>query len=377
MAGLSRGPREGWLFLLLLGAVVLTPAVSLASAAWVEDLQIVPELGLFALLIGFVLSKLPVRGWIAHLLALEVGLVLIGFYFAAGLQGSDWLERFSALGVRIWIWLEAAVSGGISNDTMLFNLLMSALAWYLGYASAWLAFRRQAVWFALVTSGGALLVNLSYMAPSDALGYFLVFLLASMVLLIRSTLYERERDWHRADAEYNHSVAWGFLWKGGLLSAALVALAWAMPMGTVNAAVAENWTQVTGPWQSLQGQFDRLFASVGASTLNAEGNRFTKTLALKGAIEQGRDVVLQVASPRADYWATQVYDRYTGQGWMSTAAQTVRLEATDDRLQQANRYAGRVEVEQRFRILAARSSNLFAASSPVQFSSAVMADFVE
>ncbi|HEX9014752.1 MAG TPA: transglutaminaseTgpA domain-containing protein [Chloroflexota bacterium] len=374
MTKLASGPREGWLSLFLLFAIVLTPAVSLAQAAWVAGLDVVPKLTLVGLLLGVVLAKSRVRAWLAHLFTAEFGLFLIGFYVAADMPGATWLEKFDSLRERIWTWIAAAISGGISNDTMLFVLLMSIAGWFLGYAAAWLAFRKNNVWFALVASGSALLVNISYVSVQDSVGYFLVYLFASMLLLIRTTLYERERDWHRSDADYNRSLSWGFLWKGAALSVTIVILAWAMPTGTVNASVAENWAQVTGPWQGLQGEFDRMFASVGASTVKAEGNRFTKTLALKGAIELGPSLVMQVASPRPDYWATQTYDKYTGQGWVSSSTETTRLDANDNRLTDTSQYAGRVDIEQHFMVVAGRSTNLYAASSPVKLSLPVNAE---
>jgi transglutaminase-like putative cysteine protease len=373
MFRLFSGPREGWLSLLLLLIVVLSPTVSLADAAWADGLSITPWLALLAVLMGTTLAKLRVRGRIAHLFASEIGLVTIGFYFAASLPGQDWAERFWGLGYRVWVWLDAAFGGGISNDVMLFTLLMALMAWFLGYASAWLVFRRHNVWFALVACGSVLLVNLSYVPP-NSLAYFLAFLLASMLLLMRVTLYKKESDWSRGDADYSHSLMWSFLWRGAILSVVIVAIAWAMPTGSVNASVAENWSYVTGPWQNLQSEFDRMFASVGASSAKAEGNRFSKTLALKGAIEMGPDIVMQVASPKPDYWATQVYDKYTGQGWMSSAPQTTRLDSNDQRLAGTNTYSGRLDMEQRFRILVGRSTSIFAASSPVKLSLPVNAE---
>jgi transglutaminase-like putative cysteine protease len=373
MFKLIPGPREGWLSLLLLLMVVLSPAVSLADAAWVEHLSVVPWLALFAVLLGTALAKLPVREWIAHLFATEIGLLLTAFYFASALPGNDWAERFWWLGYRVWIWLDAAFGGGISNDTMLFALLMALLTWLLGYISAWFAFRRHSVWIALVGSGSVLLVNLSYVPP-NSLTYFLVFLLVSMLLLVRVTLYQKERDWSHVDAEYNRSITWSFLWRSTFLSIAIVAAAWIMPTGTVNASVAENWSNVTGPWQNLQAEFDRVFASVGASTAKAEGNRFSKTLALKGAIDLGADLVMQVSAPKPDYWATQAYDKYTGQGWMSSSSETTRLDSNDQRLASTSMYQGRLDLEQRFRVLVGRSTSLFAASSPVKLSLPVNAD---
>ena len=376
MSRLISGPREGWLSFLLLMVVVLSPAVSLANANWVDNLSIVPWLAFLSVLLGTILAKLPVRGWIAHLFAIEVGLVGMGFYFAAGLKGQDWADKFWGLGQRIWIWIDAAYSGGISNDVLLFVLLMALMAWFMGYISAWLVFRKHNVWFTLVASGSALLVNLSY-NPPNSLTYFLVFMLSSMLLLIRTTLYLKEHDWNRADADYNRSLTWDFLWRGGLLSAVIVALAWVMPTGTVNASVAENWSNVTGPWQDLQSGFDRMFASVGASTANTDVNRFSKTLALKGAIELGSDLVMEVSSPKPDYWATQAYDKYTGQGWMSSAPQVARLDANDQRLADTSLYAGRMDLEQHFQVEAGRSTSIFAADNVVKLSLPVNAEYFD
>ncbi len=373
MLRLIHGPREGWLSLLLLMAVVLSPAVSLADASWVDGLWIVPWLAFLSLLLGFILAKLPVRGPIAHLFALEVGLVGIGFYFAALGPRGDWEERFLWLFGRIWAWLEVVFSGGMGNDNMLFALLMSLLAWFLGYLSAWLTFRRHDILLPIVACASALLLNLSYGAPNPE-SNILVVLMASLLLLIRITLFEKERDWGRAGAEYHRGLTWNSLWGSALLSAGLLAVAWTLPIGSVNAAVAENWYRVTGPWQGLQEEFDRLFASIGTMGGKVEGNRFAKTMALKGAIELGTDPVMVVWSPLPEYWATQTYDEYNGHGWVSTAEQTSRLEANNEQLASVTTYRGRLDVEQRYKLLSGRTSNVFAATSPVKLSLPVYAD---
>jgi transglutaminase-like putative cysteine protease len=373
MVRLILGPREGWLTLALLMVVVLSPAVSLAGAEWVDGLWIVPVLAFIAVLLGFVLSKLPVRWPVAHLFALEVGLVGIGFYFAALGPRGDWEERFGWLFGRIWAWLQLVFGGGMGNDNMLFALLMSLVAWLLGYLSAWWTFRGHSVLLPIVACASALLLNLSYGAPDQELS-LLVLLMASMLLVIRMTLFQKEADWARAGAEYRRGITWNSLGASSLLSAGVLAVAWALPIGSVNAAVAESWYRVTGPWQGLQVEFDRLFASIGTAGGKVEGNRFAKTMALKGAIELGQDLVMLVSSPLPEYWATQTYDQYNGHGWISTADQTSRLDANDPQLASTSIYRGRVDLEQHFKLVAGRTSNIFAATSPVKFSLPVYAD---
>lgn len=367
------GPREGWLSLLLLIVVVICPAYSLADAAWVDNLWVAPWLALFSVLLGVVLAKLPVRGRVAHPFALVIGLGLVGTFFATIPPQGDWDERFLWLGGRVWAWLEIAFGGGMSNDDMLFALLMGMTAWLLGYLSAWLAFRMHNVWPVLVACGSGLLLNLSYGA-SDPWRYFLVFLVASMLLLVRVTLSQREPHWDRADVQENRGLTWSFLWRSALLSVLILVTAWTVPAGSVHADVAESWYNITGPWQGLQVEFDRLFSSVGSTTGRVEGNRFGKTLALKGAIELGPEPVMVVASPMPEYWAAQTYDRYTAQGWMSTAPQSTRLDANDERLMTTSLYQGRRDIEQRFKLLKARITTVFAATSPVKLSLAVYAD---
>ena len=373
MYGVIRGPREGWLFLLLLLAVVLSPALSLAGAAWVEDLWAVPWLAFSAVLLGFVLAKLPVRSPVAHLFALETGVAVIGTLFANLSDKEPWNEKFYWLWERIWAWIQVVFGGGMSNDTMIFALIMALTAWLLGYLAAWLAFRHHSVWLSLLACGTGLLVNLSYGGPNQ-FAYFLLFLLAAMLLLSRLTLFQRQRDWETADAEHPSRVTFGFLARSGLVSAVIVILAWMMPTGAVDASVAEGWYQITGPWQGLQVEFDRVFASVGSSTKQAEGNRFTNTLALKGAIELGQEPVMLVSSPVPEYWGARTYDRYTNQGWLSSASESTRLDSNDPRLAGASAYQARIDVEQRFKLLAGGMSSIFAAGIPVSIDVPTYAD---
>ena len=80
--------------------------------------------------------------------------------------------------------------------------------------------------------------------------FFVVYLLASMLLLLRLTAYEKEKDWERVGAGYTPGGVGGFL-ERVLLSIAVMLLGWAMPVGHVNAVVAENWYRWMEPWESF------------------------------------------------------------------------------------------------------------------------------
>jgi len=374
MIRLLSGPKEGWISLPLLVAVVLSPALSLVEARWVRDLGILPWVALAAILLGTVLAKLPVRGPVAHLFAAEIGLLAIATYFARMPRGAPWGERILWLWDRVWSWLTIAFGGGISTDTMLFGMLMALAAWTLGYLSAWFVFRRHNPWPPLVLCGAGLILNLSYMV-SDTTMYVVVFLLAAMLLLVRLTLFDKERDWERAGAEYSRSLRWSLLRSGAILSGGILAAVWVMPVGNVNASVAENWYKFTEPWQGFQSEFGRVFATFAVPVDPAEEERFGRTMALGGGVELGSEPVMLVASPKPEYWGAQVYDRYTGQGWLSTADQVTRLDANDSRLGSVSSYRSRQEVEQRYKLLTARSTRtILAAGMPSRLSLAAFVD---
>jgi transglutaminase-like putative cysteine protease len=377
LSRLISGPREGWLTLLLSMAITLCPALSLASADWVEDLWVVPWLAFVSLLLGTVLAKLPVRWPVAHLFSVEIGLLVVATLFAKMPQGAPWGERILWLWDRIRVWFEIVFGGGISNDTMLFALLMALLAWFLGYLTAWFIFRRHNPWPPMVLCGSVLLVNLSYLESDPGL-FFVVYLLASMLLLLRLTAYEKEKDWERVGAGYTPEWRWRLLRGGVLLSIAVMLLGWAMPVGHVNAVVAENWYRWLEPWEGFQSEFDRLFAVASPSASRTEDDRFGRSLALGGVVELGTEPVMLVASPKPGYWGAQAYDKYTGQGWLSTADKVTRLDAGDQKLSSsAYLYRGRQEVEQRFKWLGGRTRLIYATGSPVRFGMPVFAEHFE
>ena len=376
MIRLVSGPQEGWLTLLLLTAVVLSPALSLADAAWVEDLWIVPRLAFCSILLGTALAKLPVRGPVAHLFAAVTGLLTVATCFAKMPPGAAWGERILWLSDRVSTWLKVAFGGGVSNDAMLFGLLMALTAWTLGYVSAWFTFRRYNPWPSLVLCGSGLLLNLSYVGD-DSGPYLLLFLLSGLLLLVRITICERERSWARFNAELGSEPRRRSLMNGVLVSAGVLACAWAMPVGSVNASLAEGWYVATEPWHDLQAEFGRLFAAIGSTARAPEESRFGKALPLKGVVELGPEPVMLVASPRPEYWAAQTYDRYTGQGWISSADRVTRLEANDSRLAATGLYRGRLEIEQRFKVLSGRASTVFAAGLPLRLSIATWAEHAE
>lgn len=355
------------LSLAFLVVVVLAPPASLAAAGWVAELDSAPRLALVGLVVGLIAARARLSGLLVHSLGLIVGFEANLVYFARLMDAPDWQAQLNLLGGRVNAWLEAAASGGASNDTLMFALTMSALAYVLGYFSAWLVFRSHAAWLAIVPNGATVLLNLSFASP-DLMPYFFVYLIASLLLLVSVDQTRRELRWAAAGVPFQRGLH-GLVYSGAAVAvAAVIGGAWLLPVGTLSDEVARVWSDFTAPWQSVESHFDRLFASVQGSERSSRGLAFGRTLAPRGAFELGQQPVLLVSAPGARYWRARTFDRYTGQVMVGSETESRWFDAEATLPEGDEQFEARAEFEQRVRIVANQATMLFAAESPLRAS---------
>ncbi len=354
----GESPSTIALVLLLVGA----PAASVTAADWADYLGWLPIFAAGGVLFALFLSRRRLPAPVAHLVALAFGVAFVCLHFMTLAERGNFIDRGVWLNARIGAWLDAAVSGGASSDTLLFSLTMSLLAWFLGYASGWFAFRERAPWWAILPNGCAILVNLSY-APPELLPFLVVYLLAALLLLIDLTLQRRAERWGGAEPAVV-GTARHLMLAGAIISGSLLVVAWAMPSGGISERVAQVWYDLTGPWQTFQSHFDRLFAALNAPERSARGLNFGRTLAPRAAFELGEQPVLAIKAREPRYWRAATYDRYTGQVFVSSEPNTLRVEAQEVRTPNTERLEARQDFEQRVQLLASQTTMLFAADAP-------------
>src|SRR5947208_2267275 len=68
--------EEGWLSVLLLLVMVLSTVWSIDQAHWVEDTGLLFPLALAGVVVGMLLARSPLRGWVAILLGLVAGVAV-------------------------------------------------------------------------------------------------------------------------------------------------------------------------------------------------------------------------------------------------------------------------------------------------------------
>lgn len=359
--------REGWLATLLVAALVVMPAVSVQAAGWSERLEPVPWIALAGVGAGAAIARTRLQKMAAHLAGLSVGLILVTFQYAWFIPVDPLSERLQGFVHRVAEWLQAAFSGMASTDNLLFAYTMGLLAWLIGYVGSWGAFRALNPWWTILPSGAALLLNLSYAQP-DLLPLIFLHLGVSFALLVHLNSVATAVRWRSEGVEHTLNQGTGFALTSVAVGVAIIFAAWRMPVGEVHRGVAGAWETVAGPWQALQVNFDRLFASLSPSPQSGRGLAVSQTMAPRGAFELGDKPIMRVAGREPAYWRAATYDLYTGRVMTTSQTTPQRLDRRQPIDGTIETEEGRKFVEYTVTLLAPSSSVVYAPDAPVTVS---------
>ncbi|MBN1993273.1 MAG: transglutaminase domain-containing protein [Anaerolineae bacterium] len=302
----------------LAAGMVLTVAWAISATGWVKDgLDIVVYVGLAAVIIGLMLARSLLPGSIAHLFSIVIG-VACSFWTTSRLLPDQytWPERWEDLMFRLNYWYNQAIQGGVSHDNLMFILQMGVIVWAMGYLTIWFVFRSGKVWHAIVPGGLVLIINLYY-APKDITFWFLIYLLLSLLLVIRFNLFNQEAKWRTEGVFFQPDISFDFLRDGLIFSALVIGLAWITP--PVLTETPDLFEEFQGTWHDLQSHWNRLYADLNYRDPGQIGT-FGQSFTLGGPRQLTDEPIMDVnlTGGSGGYWRATVYDEYTGLGWRNT-----------------------------------------------------------
>lgn len=303
--------KEGWFSLFLLATVVYSTIWCVQAVGWVQHLNVLSLTTALGLIAGLIAAKqIRFPRFLLHAIAAVSGL-LIAFWQTAG---ADYGGNTTALVAGLRQWLHIALAGGASNDDSIFLLFITALGFLLAYTSAWLVYRTRRPWLVIVANAVVLLINLDNV-ESGYVVFLIVFLIASLLLLLRFNLHESIQRWREQGLRYGDDLGWDFMQAGALVSIGVLILAWILPWGYVNAAASQIWSAQSNPVVQFQNDWNRLVSVSGGINAANHGN-FADTLALGGNPNLNNDVVFIVKSGDAtQYLASRSFETYDGRNW--------------------------------------------------------------
>nr|BBH95193.1 transglutaminase [Thermogemmatispora argillosa] len=313
--------EEGYFSLVLVTVVVYSTIWSVQVAGWVAHLEVLTLTTALGLLLGLLAVRQRwLSPWLVQPLALVFGLFIAYWQTAT----ADFNGSFPLLFAALRAWLVIALAGGTSSDDSIFLFLITALSFWLAYASVWLVYRTRLPLLMILLNGAVLLINLSNV-PIGYLIFLFVFLCASLLLLLRFSLFESMRRWKRLGLRCADDLGWDFMQAGLLVSLAVVILSWILPGSYVNAEAAQIWDLDSNPWVQVENAWNRLIAVNGGVIPSNRGN-FTNSLVLGGNPHLNNDVVFRVTSSEGgQYIASLAYDTYDGRGWSTSPTYGISL----------------------------------------------------
>ena len=317
---------EGWFSLFLLAVVVYSTIWSVEAANWVDHTNILTLTTLIGLVVGVLAAKQHrIPRLFVHALAIGFGL-LFAFWQTAG---ADYNGSIPAFSHSIYQWIALALSGGTSSDDSIFLFLITALGFLLAYTSAWLVYRTRKPWLMILANAIVLLINLSNIEDGYIV-FLVVFLIASLLLMLRFNLYESSVAWKRKGLRCADDLGWEFMQAGALISLGILIFAWLLPWGYINDTAAQIWSADNNPWVQLENTWNRLVSVDGGVNAPNRGN-FTDTLVLGGNPNLNNDIVFTVKTPDGNsydqYLASLSYDTYNGHsGWSVGSTEAFTLQ---------------------------------------------------
>lgn len=326
-------PEDGWFTLILLALSVYITVFSIESVTppWAPGMGILTATTTLGLLLGYLAvqqGRLP--GVLVHSVAVALGIVF------AFLQASDAVLQGDRLLLlqHVSNWFQRAiVSGGQSSDNTVFLLFLAILTFLLAYISVWLVLRTRRPWLTLLANGVVLLINLNWATP-DKLIFLLLFLLVSLLLLVRFTLAENMRRWKARGLRFSPDLSWDFMQAGAIFAVAVLLVAYLLPIGAANQQLQDWAASPRNPLTSLQAKFSQIFAGVVGSGQGGGGvNFFDASYRLRGTVSLPTTKILHYTTPTStddasQYLITETYDSYDGvASWSSTTGQQVLAKA--------------------------------------------------
>lgn len=308
-------PRAGWLSLGLLAVMALAVAWSVQGAQWLEQLEFLAPVALWAVLAGALLGMLR-RSivWTLPLGAVFGTFVVLwtvgGEYFPALDQGG----RLLALRTELLNWLVVVVRTGYPAEMSPYAIGLGALMFATAFAAAYAVYRHHRVLDAILLLGAAIVTNVSA-TLTDLFGHLLLFVIAALLLWLRAALVDRQDGWQRRRVNENLEVPAAIMRSGIIFAAGSVALAWALTTVAVAAPLTGAWRSFDVAWSGVRDNFEGVLGSLTNPNSRISGNSFGPSFNVQGEWVSRDDEVLVLAAPRPLYLRTATYDHYNGRGF--------------------------------------------------------------
>jgi transglutaminase-like putative cysteine protease len=317
---------EDWLTLALATGATLTVSAGLEQSGWSDDMPPITIVSLIAIVASMFIARSGLSVLAAWPLAVLAGMLVV-FWQTLELVGPGNLEqRLDAIYFRFETWFDLAFHGGVSNDSLPFNVLVLSLTWLGVFLFGWSVFRWQNAWIGLIPGGVTLFLDMA-LVGDNLEGSVLLYMLFGFLLVMRTNLMSRMYVWRRDGTPYPSLLSLSFLNFSFWTLVALILVAWLAPVGPFSTP-APVTAMVRGV-EEIGANFVRLSGPLKVKRVVPVHN-YTGVLPFQGGINLGEREVMtvRVNDPAISGLVRlrgAVYDEYAGGGWKAGGRTSVDL----------------------------------------------------
>ena len=310
-------PRAGWLSLGLVAVMALSVAWSVQDAAWLDRLDYLAPLAVWAVLAGALIGVVRM----SIVFALPLGAV-IGAGFVLWAIGGEYFTPLSQLGrleglrEELIEWTRVVLTSGYPAQMSPYAIGLGILMWTVAFTASYVVYRYHRVIDAILLLGAAIIVNMSVIVAE--FGHLILFVIAALLLWLRAALVTRQDGWQRRRVNENVEVPPSILRTGIIFAGASVVLAWLLTSVAIAAPLTGAWRNLDVVWSEVRDQFEGVFAGLTNPNSRISGNTFGPSFTVFGEWVSNDEEVLVLAAERPLYLRTRTYDQYNGTGWDST-----------------------------------------------------------
>lgn len=333
-------PEDGIFAVLLLVIMVFTTVGSIQSVnpPWAPGLSILTATTAIGLLAGYICVQ---QGLLPEMLV-QAALVAFGCFFSFAQTADAVLGGNRAALLRhMQTWFhQAVILHETSDDNVVFLLFLAILSFLLAFISVWLVLRTRRPWLAALANGVVLLINLNSTTDDKGIVYLVIFVLATLLLLVRFTLSENMRQWRARGLRFSPDLSWDFMQAGSIFAVVVLLVAYLLPTAQPNATLQNTWNSPQGPWQAVVNTWQTLFNGVAGHGPDGSGaGLFGGGLQLTGNANLRNVAMLHyqttsTADDPSQYLMTQTYDTYDGKNTWHASANTSSQRYAKDIIQE-------------------------------------------
>jgi len=153
-----------------------------------------------------------------------------------------------------------------------------------------------------------------------------VFLLITLLLLVRFTLSDNMRRWRARGLRFSPDLTWDFMQAGAIFVVVVLLLSYLLPASAANSGLNDFWSSPANPVQFVSARVAQVFNGVGGKGPGTFAF-FGDNLKLTGSVTLTDAKIMQYTVPNAaddstQYLMTATLDTYDGQNNWTTSQPT-------------------------------------------------------